>query len=368
MEAKLFHALHGVSKPSLKEFNEAFAFVSAVRKGLGKEVCSSVEVVLDVAGGHGLIAYLYLLLEQSVQSAVVIDPADVVAGRRGLEEAWGGFRDRSGGSCPAPRYRRECLRTALPAELEEAKKKRQRVLVVACHACQHLSWETVDIAQQYGAHVAVMPCCQSDVEFGGSWKQLAKNLSSSAGSKGKLKLDLATTMDLLLSGRMMAAQRGSYIVKMKIIDPKVSPQNRVAIAIKTQEALQVGAGGSSRTRGSLREKAHAALQQAYRRAHQQDGKETKRPPPPPPPPTLAPARPSALPHLVATSTLVASAIVLAGLASKLLRLPSSAGRPRFPPLIFDTATGSLALLSSFSALQLYRAPGVAQAFASYWRP
>ena len=106
MEAKLFHALHGVSKPSLKEFNEAFAFVSAVRKGLGKEVCSSVEVVLDVAGGHGLIAYLYLLLEQSVQSAVVIDPADVVAGRRGLERAWGGFRDHSGGSCPAPRYRR----------------------------------------------------------------------------------------------------------------------------------------------------------------------------------------------------------------------------------------------------------------------
>ena len=152
-------------------------------------------------------------------------------------------------------------------------------------------------------------------------------------------------MDLLLSGRMMAAQRGSYIVKMKIIDPKVSPQNRVTIAIKNQEALQVGAGGSSRTRGSLREKAHAALQQAYRRAHQQTANEA----------TAAAAAATdarscqtlSLPHLVAATwwrrrrsgwaCQQAAAAVFAGSAVSALDFRYRSG---------------LALLSSFSALQL----------------
>lgn len=32
-----------------------------------------------------------------------------------------------------------------------------RVLVVACHACQHLAEEVLDIAARFGAHVCVMP-------------------------------------------------------------------------------------------------------------------------------------------------------------------------------------------------------------------
>lgn len=41
-----------------------------------------------------------------------------------------------------------------------------RILVVACHACQHLTDETLEIACSYGVHAAVLSCCQKDLSGG----------------------------------------------------------------------------------------------------------------------------------------------------------------------------------------------------------
>ena len=48
------------------------------------------------------------------------------------------------------------------------------VLVVACHACQHLSEEVLQIAHLYRVHCAVLPCCQTDLSPGAPWKATAK--------------------------------------------------------------------------------------------------------------------------------------------------------------------------------------------------
>ncbi len=103
----------------------------------------------------------------------MIDPAVIDTGKTGIQQAWGRYIPER----KALRYRHECLRTALPAELARARAHRADkndgsdgpsrsspsespsaisvgplcdVLVVACHACQHLTDEVCTIAAAFG--------------------------------------------------------------------------------------------------------------------------------------------------------------------------------------------------------------------------
>jgi 8-oxo-dGTP pyrophosphatase MutT (NUDIX family) len=251
LEEQLFHDLHSnqTSTPSIKEFNEGFSFANAVRSFFGK---ASFDIVIDVAGGHGALAAL-LLIMTSAREAVVVDPADV--GGQGVLKVWGGYLK---GGDKKLRYRYECLRTGLPAELDHALLKtsdRRRILVVACHACQHLSDESLSVACRYGVCAAVMPCCQKDTSPGSSWKIMCKSLG----------LPFATSMDILLAGKAMSWNAGAaadttYDVRMRTIDKKITPQNRIILCRpnsieKESEALR------------RKVKADNKLVGAYRRAH-----------------------------------------------------------------------------------------------------
>jgi hypothetical protein len=256
MEQRLFHALHDnrIHSPSIKEFKECYAFCNGVRKVFAKHRRknshqnseSNVDVVIDVAGGHGALAALFLICTSALK-AVVIDPADVGGGS--VQRAWVEFI----GDNKILMYRRECLRTGLPAELDKALKTttHDRLLVVACHACQHLSEEVLDISCRYGVHCAVMPCCQKDLSEGATWKAASKNLS----------VPVAFVMDLLLCGKMMAL--GSYDVRMKCIDPQITPQNRIIVCRR----LSVDDVDSVDKRKSAVDKAHAKIELVYRKAH-----------------------------------------------------------------------------------------------------
>lgn len=241
LEQSLFHALHrnDVSSPSIKEFKEGFAFTNAVKSFFGKH---AFDVVIDVAGGHGALAAL-LLLTTCATEAVVIDPADV--GNGGVQRAWGTFlKDKK------LKYRYECLRTGLVSVLDRFLQQGvapSRILVVACHACQHLSDEILQIScANYGVAAAVMPCCQKDSSPGGSWKNTSKNLG----------LSVATVMDLLLAGKAMSWNL-QYDVRMKLIDAKITPQNRVILCRPLEEP---------NSRATV-DKAHDRLERAYHRAH-----------------------------------------------------------------------------------------------------
>jgi 8-oxo-dGTP pyrophosphatase MutT (NUDIX family) len=251
LEQKLFHALHDnqIHSPSFKEFNEGYAFCNAT-KSMFRKQNESIEVVVDVAGGHGALAALYLVTMPSTQHAIVIDPAQVGGG--GVDRAWKRFFPTK-----TLRYRYECLRTGLPDELTRILRvtPRHRVLVVACHACQHLSEEILDIACRFGVHVAVMPCCQKD-HSGGSWKDTSKNLS----------IPIAKVMDLLLAGKIMGGFHTSHDVRMKTIDSKVTPQNRIIICRALSTKNDPEHNGHS-SQASMLARAHEKLGRAYRKAH-----------------------------------------------------------------------------------------------------
>lgn len=101
------------------------------------------DCVIDVTGGHGALAALFLITATSTKDAVVIDPARVGVG--GVQRVWGQFWDRSNKEL---RFRHECFRTGFPAELDRALTMiaPHRIWTVACHACQGLADEILEIS------------------------------------------------------------------------------------------------------------------------------------------------------------------------------------------------------------------------------
>ncbi len=265
LEKRLFHALQTsqVNNPSIKEFKELWAFANAVKTFYGKE--NDIDLVLDVAGGHGALGALLLILLKSSSKCVVVDPAcESIKG--GVELAWGNeflyggnISQDSKKKKKELKYRNECLRTGLRSELDEAIHGRsstspKRILVVACHACQHLADETLEIACSYGANVAVMPCCQKDLT-GGSFEATA----------AQLKMNIGVMMDILAAGKVLSWSNGresgvKYQVEVKVIDEKITPQNRLVLAravdLDTEDCEQ-----------KKIKDAHARLARAYHRAH-----------------------------------------------------------------------------------------------------
>ena len=320
LEQHLFHLLkqHHVRNPTTKEFKECWAFAKALQPIY---TSSSIQVILDVAGGHGALGAMLLILFPTATHAVVIDPAASTLEAEqqqtytGVQQAWKDFlTGPSHKEDMRLTYRSECLLSALPNILQTLTSSRpmhdennnnnntnrmihhpSHILVVACHACQHLSEATIQIAYSYGVHVAVMPCCQKD--HIGSFKAFAKTNH----------LPLATVMDILLAGKCQSwmiqqdisqaiddalslsssssstssssssRQHFTYQVKMRTIDSSITPQNRL-ILCKVQ--YHNGYGSNSSSCRSSSDKfdviqsldmkyiiAHRKLQSAYKRAH-----------------------------------------------------------------------------------------------------
>mmetsp|Transcript_18236 Transcript_18236/g.44057 ORF Transcript_18236/g.44057 Transcript_18236/m.44057 type:complete len:389 (+) Transcript_18236:328-1494(+) len=283
LEQRLFHAIHGkrIQSPSVKEFKECWAFCNVVRKSLvnKQDTSSSIksknrsrsrshqstwDIVIDVAGGHGALAALFLICS-GVQYAVVVDPANVGGGS--VQRAWSSFLRPD----QQLMYRYECLRTGLPDEIKDALTwtEPHRILVVACHACSHLTEEVFEISTRYGVHVAAMPCCQKDFSPGRCWKQ----------SSQQLKIGIPITIDLLQCGRVMGL--GTYDVRMKMIDSKITPQNRIILCRPIQlvgdDETSSSSQDNTRSVGRRQAKidaAHARLEQAYKKAHSLPSQQT----------------------------------------------------------------------------------------------
>ncbi|GFH46238.1 8-oxo-dGTP diphosphatase [Chaetoceros tenuissimus] len=266
IEKQLFHELHRkeINSPNIKEFNECWAFAKTVRSHW-KQKQYPFDLVIDVAGGHGALAALLLILIPSVKRAVVVDPAQV--GNNGVEKAWGDFYKCHGKEL---QYRYECLRTGLAVELNQAIHEKHihssRILIVACHACQHLTDETLEIACSYGVHLAVMSCCQKD-HTGGAWKAVGKNILPDSN----VNLGIAPIMDLLTCGKVMSWRNGidvgvEYQVRLKFIDSKITPQNRLILCKGMDRGIE------SSEKDAIA-KAHARLELAYGKAHKKKDNE-----------------------------------------------------------------------------------------------
>jgi hypothetical protein len=155
--------------------------------------------VIDLAGGHGLLAQTMLLLDDSSPDALVVDRALPPSSARlheALVQAW-----------PRLSGRIDFVAGAL-----DAVEIRASDIVVSSHACGRLTDVVLERAAAAHARIAVLPCCHD----------------LAACDAGALSgwVDGAVAVDIVRATRLQ--QRG-YRIWTQAIPAEITPKNRLLI-------------------------------------------------------------------------------------------------------------------------------------------
>jgi hypothetical protein len=155
--------------------------------------------VVDLACGHGLVAHLMLILDDTSPRAVAVDqhlPKSAHRLAEALVRAW-----------PRLAGRVELVEGALEETPLEAGD-----VVVSAHACGPLTDVVLERAIAARARVAVLPCCHA----------------TATGDQGGVGgwLDPALAMDVTRAARLRAA---GYRVHTQSIPIDITPKNRLLL-------------------------------------------------------------------------------------------------------------------------------------------
>lgn len=153
--------------------------------------------VIDLACGHGLVAHLMLLLDDTSPTALAIDtrlPDSAMRLASELVDTW-------------PRLAgRVTFETRAVTEVS----LQPGDVVVSVHACGPLTDDVLDVALAARARVAVLPCC---------------HVATPSPLDGWL--DAALAIDVARAQRLLGAE---YDVFTQTIDAEITPKNRLLLA------------------------------------------------------------------------------------------------------------------------------------------
>jgi len=156
--------------------------------------------VIDAGGGHGLLAHLMLLLDDTSPQALVVDPGSPPSATRvqeAISRQWPRLADRV---------------SIVAATIDEFPIESGDV-IVSCHACGALTDRVLARAAGARARVAVLPCCH-DVE------------TCEVGPYSGW-VDPALAIDI---GRAAKLDGDGYSVWTQTIPSAITPKNRLLIA------------------------------------------------------------------------------------------------------------------------------------------
>ena len=162
--------------------------------------------VVDLGAGHGLLAQLMLLLDNSSPDAVVVDtalPASQAKVHDALVSAW-------------PRL---AGRVDFVAGALEETELRDTDVVVSCHACGALTDVVLQRAVAARARVAVLPCCH-DLDRGDTGRL-------SGWVDGSLAIDIQRATRLTQQG---------YRIWTQALPPEITAKNRLLLGAPAQSA------------------------------------------------------------------------------------------------------------------------------------
>jgi hypothetical protein len=189
----LGRAISAASCLPRKEFFEAWAVAKRVRRRL------RARRVVELAAGHGLVAFMLLLLDREVQEAVCVDrrqPESFDRLQAALADRW-------------PRLGEQVRYVEGRVEDESLDADS---LVVSVHACGVLTDRVLDLAIAARAPVAVLPCCH------------AIKRSDTGALTGWL--DDALAVDVTRAARLRQA---GYRIFTQTIPETITPQNRLLL-------------------------------------------------------------------------------------------------------------------------------------------
>jgi hypothetical protein len=155
--------------------------------------------VLDLGAGHGLLAQIMLILDDSSAEAVVVDkalPRSSTKVHEALIQAW-------------PRLSGRVRFVASPLDDVEIL---PTDVVVSSHACGALTDSVLDRATNARARVAVLPCCH--------------DLATCDAGAITGWVDSAVAIDILRAVRL---QRHGYRVWTHTIPATITPRNRLLL-------------------------------------------------------------------------------------------------------------------------------------------
>lgn len=155
--------------------------------------------VVDLGAGHGLLAHVMLLFDDSSPNALVVDKA--------LPASSAKLHDALVGEWPRLSGRIEFVSGAID-EIEISRND----VVVSSHACGTLTDVILARASAARARVAVMPCCH-DLDSG-----------DTGGLSGWI--DGAAAIDIVRAMRL--AEQG-YRIWTQAIPPEITPKNRLLL-------------------------------------------------------------------------------------------------------------------------------------------
>ncbi|MSO50494.1 MAG: methyltransferase [Acidobacteria bacterium] len=155
--------------------------------------------VVDLCGGHGLLAHIMLLLDNSSLSALVVDtevPPSAQQVHEALIDAW-------------PRLAGRVTFVAAPMDSVALG---EDDVVVSCHACGALTDQVLSLATAARARVAVLPCCHD----------------ADTCDTGPLTgwVDAALAVDAV---RALRLERQGYRVWTQVIPAAITLKNRLLI-------------------------------------------------------------------------------------------------------------------------------------------
>jgi hypothetical protein len=188
----------GVGRVSRKELYETWEVARRVRRW-----CRGGRV-MDVAGGHGLLAHLMLLLDDSSPEAVVVDPAtppSSVTLQAAFAAEWPRLRER------ISYLAQDVGHVAFGAA----------DVVVSSHACGSLTDRVLDVAIDASATVAVLPCCHEIATCDAG--------PLTGWVDGALAIDVVRAMRLVSHG---------YHVRTQTIPRAITPKNRLLIGVPSR--------------------------------------------------------------------------------------------------------------------------------------
>ena len=155
--------------------------------------------IVDLGGGHGLLAQAMLLLDDSSSEALVVDttlPPSSAKLHEVLIEAW-------------PRL---SGRVAFVASALEDVELAATDVVVSSHACGALTDRVLERALAARARVAVLPCCH--------------DLATADGSALAGWVDGAVAIDIMRAVRL---EQQGYRVWTQVIPADITPKNRLLL-------------------------------------------------------------------------------------------------------------------------------------------
>ena len=155
--------------------------------------------VIDMGGGHGLLAQIMLLLDDSSARAVVVDTT-LPASAAPLHDAIAGEWPRLAGRV-----------TFVCGDAGSVEVSAGDV-VVSCHACGAFADRVIDAAVGAGARLGLLPCCHD------------ADTCDAGGLTGWM--DLALAID---ATRVSRLRRDGYQVWTQTIPGAITPKNRLLL-------------------------------------------------------------------------------------------------------------------------------------------